>query len=161
MAIYQWTNGDGNGQFGDQYNWIDPSTSPPTFSVPGVNDTAIVDAAGGTITGSGTVLELVLDGGGGLLTANELAVTAQTIALAGNVALTGAFSFSDTTGPAASQEIIVTDGTTTVGTWSDLNVTASGSATAAPVGLVVGMASGEKPNEPGKFSKIAGFLTGV
>ncbi len=121
MAIYQWTNGDGNGEFGDQYNWIDPTTTPPTYAVPGPNDAAIINTTG-AISGSAdplvldaNVAQLVLDGDGGLLTIDGLGVQTQVVKLAGLIALTN-FSELYTT-----QEMEVVNGSTTVNQ-SGLNI---------------------------------------
>jgi len=78
MADYQWTDGDGNGDFGDAYNWRNEYTFGS--GVPGSADDADIDA-NGTISGSGTVSGLTLEGDGGLLTADGLVITATFIAL--------------------------------------------------------------------------------
>jgi T5SS/PEP-CTERM-associated repeat protein len=84
MTTYQWTNEDGTGDFGDPNNWVDPSDD--LNGEPGPDDTAVVETSG-TITGSGTVSSLALDGTGGVLTMSDVDISAMSLGLQGTVAM--------------------------------------------------------------------------
>jgi hypothetical protein len=89
MTTYQWTNHDGNSQFGDAGNWIDESTGLPGASPPGAADTVDLEGAG-SITGTGTIATLNVSAstGQGFLLANG-SVSATTVNVGGVLTLDG------------------------------------------------------------------------
>lgn len=138
MAIYQWTNSGGDGDFGNGENWINVTTSPPGPGVPGSNDTANVDATG-SIDGTGTVGELIFYGDGGLLTGNDLQIFAQVVILGGTDALTNdAIFFVSTEVEEASSSTVTLNGGSEL--YIQGNDNANGSASA--VGLDINVSAG-------------------
>jgi T5SS/PEP-CTERM-associated repeat protein len=138
MAVYQWTDEDGTGDFGDGGNWINEISTPPMPGEPGAGDTADVDATG-SIDGTGTVGDLIFYGDGGLLTGNDLQITAQVVILGGTDALTNnAIFYVSTEVEEASSSTVTLNG------GSDLyiqgNDNANGSASA--IGLDINVSAG-------------------
>ncbi len=85
--VFQYIDADGFGDFGYSGNWVD-ITSQTDPGPPGPTDVALVETVG-TITGTGTVSQLLLAGDDGLLT-STLDFTAGVVTLEGTLALTGA-----------------------------------------------------------------------
>jgi T5SS/PEP-CTERM-associated repeat protein len=138
MSIYQWTDSDGNGDFGDGENWINATSSPPMPGEPGASDTAIIDGSG-SISGSGNVAELVFAGDGGTLFGNDLQITAQVVVLGGAVALTNDAEFYVTYEvEEASSSTVTLNG----GSELYINGDDSPSGTASVIGLDVNVSAG-------------------
>jgi T5SS/PEP-CTERM-associated repeat protein len=93
MSEYIWTNAEQDGEFGDIANWFNTTSGFP--GVPGTNDVALVELAG-SLTGSGDVSTLVLIPSIGTLTIQSLNVTANAVAMAGDLAITSGTEFSVT-----------------------------------------------------------------
>jgi T5SS/PEP-CTERM-associated repeat protein len=93
MSEYIWINGGSDGEFDEISNWINLVTSVP--GVPGASDVALVELAG-SLTGSGDVGSLVLVPSAGTLTIQSLNVTANALAMAGDIAITSGTELSVT-----------------------------------------------------------------
>lgn len=147
MAIYQFSNQTGDGEFGDQFNWLNQTTNPPMYGVPGADDTALVGGSG-TISGTGMVEALILTGDGGLLTADGLSITAGTIGLAGSGIYLGAAGGGTGTisvsGAHSTLDVGVSALVAGYGGAGSLDVTAGGvaQATGASEGFFLGYAGG-------------------
>jgi len=141
MALYQWTNADGTGNFGDGENWINETSSTPMPGEPGASDTAIINATG-SISGSGNVFELVFDGDGGTLTANGLNITAQVVVLGGPTVLTNdAYFYATDEVEEASGSTVTLNGGSILEIDGDASTTGTPSAIGLDINAVSGAAS--------------------